>query len=123
MNFENPFFIILIPIGTIFIIGGFLMSKYPPKSINHLYGYRTSTSMKNQDIWDYAQKFSSKKMIKYGLAQTLLSLVGFFNLLPVSLLNMFLGIGLIVILSALMIFETESALKKKLRQIETKNNS
>ncbi|MEP5339687.1 MAG: SdpI family protein [Algibacter sp.] len=123
MNFENPFFIILISIGTIFIIGGFLMSKYPPKSINHLYGYRTSTSMKNQDIWDYAQKFSSKKMMKYGLVQTLLSLVGFFNLLPVSLLNMFLGIGLIVILSALMIFETESALKKKLRQIETKNNS
>ncbi|MCL4123833.1 UNVERIFIED_CONTAM: hypothetical protein GTU68_037813 [Idotea baltica] len=102
--------------GIIFILAGLLLSKYPPKSINNLYGYRTSTSMKNQDIWDFAQKISSKKIFKYGAIISLLSLAGLFNVLAVSVFNMFLGIGIIVFTSIVMIFETESVLKKKLKE-------
>lgn len=112
MNIENPFFIVLILTAVIFILSGFLTSKYPPKSINSFYGYRTSRSMKNQDIWDVAQKISSKKITKYGVIMALVSFLGLFDILSISIFNMFLAIGLIVILSILMIFETESALKK-----------
>lgn len=42
------------------IIFGFIFIKRPPKSINYLYGYRTSMSMKNQDTWDFAHRYAGK---------------------------------------------------------------
>jgi|GEM_PF-3008757 len=34
MNLDNPFFNILIFLGIIFLLAGFILYKYPPKSIN-----------------------------------------------------------------------------------------
>ena len=58
---------------------GLLLTKKPPKKVNGLYGYRTSRSMKNQDTWDFAQRYMGKVWWKWGwimlppvvLAQTL----------------------------------------------------
>jgi uncharacterized membrane protein len=74
----NPLFITLGSCGIIFIVMGFIMSKKPPKEINHLYGYRTPRAMKNQKIWDYAQVYSAKVMMKYGGYFLLLCLPGYF---------------------------------------------
>jgi uncharacterized membrane protein len=54
-------------IGVIMLICGFLLKQYPPKDINGLYGYRTPTSMQNQQTWDLANSYSAKMMIKVGL--------------------------------------------------------
>lgn len=46
-------------LGSIFIIVGMIINNFPPKKINWLYGYRTPSSMKSQERWDYAQIVSS----------------------------------------------------------------
>lgn len=58
--------------GLLSVILGIVMYKKPPKKINGLYGYRTSTSMKTQQTWDFAQKYAAKVMVKYGLICTAL---------------------------------------------------
>ena len=68
MNFliENLLFTSFLS-GIIFMITGFVMFKFPPKNINMLYGYRTTRSMKNQEQWDFSQKYSAKLLIFCGV--------------------------------------------------------
>jgi uncharacterized membrane protein len=42
------------------------MLLFPPKKINWLYGYRTASSMKSQERWDFAQCYAAKEIIKVG---------------------------------------------------------
>jgi uncharacterized membrane protein len=58
-----PLFIV----GFVFALAAIITLKFPPKKINSIYGYRTSRSMKNQENWDLAQRFSSQLMLKQGL--------------------------------------------------------
>jgi len=107
----NPLFITLGSCGLIFIVMGFIMSKKPPKEINGLYGYRTPRSMKNQKIWDYSQVYSAKVMMKYGGYFLLLCLPGYFMDIAPEIAT---GLGLLILLIgvALMIFQVEGQLKK-----------
>jgi uncharacterized membrane protein len=98
--------------GIIFIITGAIVYMYPPKNINHLYGYRTKTSMQSQERWDFAQKFSSLLMIKMGAVLIALSLLAAF--IPDGEGVKVIGGIALLILSALYLFATtEKALKKK----------
>ena len=97
--------------GIIFTITGSIMYFSPPKKINFFYGYRTLSSMKNQQVWDFSQKLSAVKMIQVG-----------FSLLAASLLNvlfdisqkqsLYLGIGCIIIGCIYMVVVTEKAIKR-----------
>ena len=55
---------LLIP--AVMIGCGLLFMKKPPKKVNGWYGYRTSRSMKNQDTWDFAQRYMGKVWWKWG---------------------------------------------------------
>ena len=55
---------LLIP--AVMIGFGRMMEKKPPKKVNGFYGYRTSRSMKNQDTWDFAQRYMGKVWWKWG---------------------------------------------------------
>src|SRR5690554_7384641 len=107
---ENPLFLIPVMTGLIFVIAGFVMLKFPPKEINGLYGYRTKSSMKNQERWDFAQNYSAKEMVKLGLV---LVLTGIFGLLfePQEMLGMVIGLGLMILMVILLIVRVEAALK------------
>lgn len=59
---------ILIGFGSIFV-------KNAPGSINSLYGYRTSMSMKNKDTWEFANTLWGKLAVKLGLAMLVISLI------------------------------------------------
>lgn len=61
-------------IGAIFLLVGYIQKKYPPKKINSLYGYRMPSSMKSQERWDEANRFSAIYIIKVG---TILIVAGF----------------------------------------------
>lgn len=61
---------------------GRMMMKNPPKTINRVFGYRTSRSMKNQEMWDFAQVYCGKLWWKIG-----------WIMLPFSVLGMLPGIG------------------------------
>ena len=76
INLENTLFAMPLMVGSIFIIMGFIMLKFPPKKINALYGYRTLASMKTQERWDFSQIYSSKLMIYCGVGLMILSLLG-----------------------------------------------
>lgn len=64
---------LLIPV--IMIAAGWMMEKHPPKTINGLYGYRTSRSMKNMDTWRFANTYSGKLWRKIGWIMLPISVV------------------------------------------------
>lgn len=110
--FENPLFLIPFSFGLISIIAGWIMLKYPPKEINGLYGYRTKSSMKNQERWDFSQNYGAKEMIRMGVLSIILSLISFIYV-PSENLATFLGLGIMILLVILLIVRVESAIKKQ----------
>ena len=115
MEITNPMILLPLVLGPIFFIVGLILLKFPPKKINHIYGYRTKRSMQNQEIWDFAQQFSAKEMIKGGILFTLLAGVG-----KVVVLNEILGISLMLVLligfMILLFNRTEKAISKQFPQ-------
>lgn len=57
---------LFLPLG-LFMAISVIFKLYPPKKINNFYGYRTTRSVKSQQAWDFAQRYSAKKMIMAGL--------------------------------------------------------
>ena len=47
---------------------GRLFRTSPPRKINKGFGYRSNRSMKNQDTWDFAQRYMGKVWWKWGWA-------------------------------------------------------
>lgn len=54
-----------------------VVKRYPPKRINQLYGYRTNRSMKNQEIWDEANRYSASLMYRLCLYCLLIPGLGY----------------------------------------------
>jgi uncharacterized membrane protein len=65
----------LLLLPTIMILIGILFMKFPPKKINHVYGYRTAMSMKNLDTWRFAHAHCGRLWMIAGLALLPLSAV------------------------------------------------
>jgi uncharacterized membrane protein len=98
--------------GIIFTVIGYVMYTFPPKEINGLYGYRTSSSIKSQERWDFSQRYSSLQMIKGGAAMIVLSLLAGF--IPVTdALKQIAGLVVLVLCAIYLIASTEMALKKQ----------
>lgn len=102
-----PFFI-----GFIFCVTGLIMYFFPPKKINHFYGYRTSASMKSQEVWDFSQRISSIKMIQSGLLLILISGLKLFIPFDIGqeLITSLVSIAIVILL---LFFTVERAIKKK----------
>lgn len=60
---------LMIVLGKVFI-------KNPPKTINGIYGYRTSRSKKNQDTWNYAHLYCGQLWWKFGWFMLPLAVIG-----------------------------------------------
>lgn len=114
MEFWIFMFIVTLLIPAALLLTWFLCPRF--KTIHNASGYRTSRSMKNQDTWDFSQKYCAK-----------ISLYMFFPtlILAIVIMPMFIGksidaigwIGLAVTIIQMMSFIvimvfTESALKK-----------
>ncbi|APH16654.1 sdpI/YhfL family protein [Clostridium sporogenes] len=56
----------IIILGIICITIGFIFKAFPPQKINSIWGYRTILSMKNQDTWNEAHKYSANTFIALG---------------------------------------------------------
>lgn len=113
MNFflENTLHLLLL-VGIIYLLAGIFVLNFPPKKINHLYGYRMTSSMKSQERWDFAQKRSSWEMIKIAIVMIVLSGIPF--TIPISDgLNMGLSLFLLIALSVWMIYRVEKSIKNK----------
>ena len=89
---------------------GWLLKKFPPKKINHLYGYRTQRSMKNQATWEVANTYSSLVFFKVSLYSFFIP-VGLYFLYPQ--LNVLITIVTNTLLLLCVIYSTEKQLKTR----------
>ena len=100
--------------GVAFFGIGSILNFSPPGEVNGFIGYRTNSSMKSQERWDFAQKYSSRHMMFSGLIMAFISLLGYF--LPIDVESkQILGIGLVLASAAIMIISTERAIKKRFK--------
>lgn len=67
MGFWVAMFICNLLVPLLMVVFGRIMYKHAPKSINGIYGYRTSMSMKNEDTWKFAHDYCGKLWYKVGL--------------------------------------------------------
>ncbi len=99
-------------VGIVFMIAYLIMQFFPPKKINHLYGYRTPLSKKSQLHWDFAQKYATKIMF---LTSITLLLIGYvFSKISLSeSTNIILSIAIIILSAIIMLVIVERKIKKQ----------
>lgn len=103
--------------GAVFLLAGLVMTLFPPRKINSLYGYRTMRSMKNIDNWNLAQQLSAKYLIIIGLILLLLgATVAIFDIN--EFYTSLAGFAILILAVIFLFVKTESALKI----LEKKNN-
>lgn len=112
MNESNALFLIPLMTGAIIAVVGLITYLFPPKKINGLYGYRTSSSMANQESWDFAQSYSSKEMMKWGVVLFAFSIFGLLFELGETA-GTVLGLSMMLIIIIIVIYRVEKALKRK----------
>ena len=97
-------------VGLAFSIAAFITMKFPPKKINSIYGYRTARSMKSQENWDKAQRYSSRLMLKQGIV--MLAIGGMLITLPISdEVSALISVSLFIISVIVLFVQTEKKLK------------
>jgi uncharacterized membrane protein len=55
-----PVLISVIPVPILMIAFGILWKKHLPKSINWIYGYRSTRAMKNDNTWKFAHLYQAR---------------------------------------------------------------
>lgn len=110
-EYLNPLALILLLIGAIYFIAGWIQERYPPKSINPFYGYRTKASMRNPEIWKFAQAVSSKELKNDGLCLFVFGvLISIFELK--GQVYLWIGIAISVLTPIWMMIKVEKRIKK-----------
>jgi uncharacterized membrane protein len=110
----DPLVLIIGLAGVVFIITGFIILKYPPRKINMIYGYRSGSSMKSQERWDYAQKFSSKEMMRTGILMLIISAGIYFLEIRINeIAALITSLAFIIATVSFMIIRTEKSIRKK----------
>jgi uncharacterized membrane protein len=87
-------------------IAGLILFMFPPNKVNSIYGYRTSSSMKNDIVFKFANNFSSKLLMLFTSISFIICLIAdnYFHLRYLSFL--------ILLVFGLTILFTEIKLKK-----------
>lgn len=98
--------------GIIFMLAGMAVYVFPPKNINFLYGYRTSTSMKSQEHWTFAQRFAAIKIIQASILLMVSSFLGLVLKIERQT-EVFVGMALTLLAVLFILYTTEKALKNK----------
>ena len=66
-----------LPVVTLIV--GIILLKNPP-AVNGFFGYRTKMSMKNENIWQFAQTLSGSMFVKIFAPLTVVSAAVFFTI-------------------------------------------
>jgi uncharacterized membrane protein len=61
--------------GAVLFIAGTILFLFPPIEINKIYGYRTSSSMRNIENWAKANKLCSRLLVIFGIIMLILALI------------------------------------------------
>ena len=83
MNFWIFMFVMNLLTPLVMIIFGYIYSKKPPQKPKSKFaysGYRTPMSMKNEETWEYANRFFGKLWFRFVIAVGLISIIVLFLL-------------------------------------------
>ncbi|MBX2944711.1 MAG: SdpI family protein [Cyclobacteriaceae bacterium] len=98
-------------LGPLMVVLSYIFKRFPPKKINHIYGYRTPRSMRSQEAWDCANLYCPHVFLIVSILTCVVQLVTY-SLMPAAQSIMwssgFLVVGLIAVIPL-----TEVHLKKK----------
>mgnify|MGYP001562601787 FL=1 len=61
----NPILYVLTTNGLLFLVS-IIFWKFPPKKINNIYGYRTPRTMRNSEIWNFANSIFNRNLLIYS---------------------------------------------------------
>lgn len=100
--------------AIVFIILGYLIRFFPPKTQNSFYGYRSFMSMKTEETWNAAQKYAGFTMLIFGLINLFLGLWAVF--IPIILNNEVVQLIVLIIGILTIIYINE----RRLREIFTR---
>lgn len=100
----------LLLVGFVFSLAALITLRFPPKSINAMYGYRTGKSMRSQENWDIAQRYSSRLMLKQGIAMLVIGVVFEFIPIPIEV-GVILSVVLLLLSVVNLFVQTEKKLK------------
>lgn len=98
--------------GLIFLLAGWIQRRFPPKKINPFYGYRTSASMRNLEVWRFAQHYSAHKMMRMGAWVATLG-VGAWLLDFRSVWAIWIALSVLVASPLIMVLQIEAVLNKR----------
>jgi uncharacterized membrane protein len=112
MEKVNSLFVIGLSVGVLFLIISIIILNFPPKKINGWYGYRSASSMKSQERWDFAQIYSSRFMVKVALGMVFLGFLGIM-IQTSETLGTAISLGTMIIMLGIMVYKTEAAIHKK----------
>lgn len=112
------FFLIVLLLIPVTMLGfGLLWKNHSPKTINIIYGYRTTRSMKSNETWYFAHKYIGAIWFYAGIAFAIISmilLIFFESFYKDALESVVLIITFVQIVSMIAsIVPTEMALKKR----------
>lgn len=120
-EFLSQIFTVAFFCGIMFFIASVVMYFYPPKKLNAWIGYRTATSLRSQERWDFAQKFSATIRIKTSLLLIALSLTGYF--LPEGFyIRIFGTLALIIAWERYTINATDSELRRRFGKLNSQKH-
>lgn len=112
MSLITSFGLIVIICGIIFLFAGLIQYRFPPKKINSLYGYRTRSSMKSQERWEFAQQYSANQFIRIGLVLCASSLLGTWFPLT-DIWGALLGLVTVIVAVVVLIIRVEKKINQK----------
>ncbi|SEL90347.1 SdpI/YhfL protein family protein [Butyrivibrio sp. ob235] len=115
---ELLLFICVLICPVIAAIAGFILMKNPPKEINDTKGYRTKRSKSSQEAWDFANTYSGRNTMIYGIVALVLSGIAYVLVVKNAGFNPLAAMVLIilvqmVVMIIVMIVPTEKKLKEK----------
>ena len=110
----NSMIALLMPV--ILMIVGAVFHKSPPKKSNGVYGYRTTRSRKNQDTWDFSQKYAGELFWKIGWISVFVSVVECIVLWFLPELGQGILISIVLVMEMAALFVVIGMVEKKLKE-------
>lgn len=92
-------------IGPLLLILAIIFKAFPPKKRNWVYGYRTHRSMKSQESWDAANKYSTELMLWVAIITTIFQIVFYFIFTPSTALLLAASIMCVLLVGMLVVVE------------------
>lgn len=112
MNWLDPFFLTVGSTAVIILVVGLLLKRFPPAKINPYYGYRTPSSMRSQERWHFAQRYSASVMIRMGATVTPFAILGLFVSWP-PVTSMIVALAVVGAMVAILLVGTERAIRHR----------